>query len=261
MSTPLQILHPDAEPVPDWLAAYHSGAPFPREAFFASRILYYPGSATDGHPISVFGKAHAVHCFVYADSGFSKAELERQLTNPADHEHPMGYSLLSLVDVAERELTPRGWTPHATLTPDSDRHFATTRPPEGPFAIFAVLERNPDRNDDHGPTRLAILHIGGDGYATFDALFCQKNSRLPYAILLQDHGFGGNWNRDGFGSDSLLWRLAQQKGGEMPKWLLVATGNTRPWPDYHEVSAPSYGGMHNVPRSLFTASTEGALPQ
>lgn len=251
MLTPLDILQPDAEPVPDWLAAYQPGALFPRAAFFASRILYYPGSATDGHPISVFGKAHAVHCFVYADSGFSKAELERQLTDPADHEHPMGYSLLSLIDVAERELTPHGWTRHEALSSDADEHFLATRPPEGPFAVFAVLERNPDRGDDHGPKRLALLHIGGDGYATFDALFCQKNSRLPYAVLLQDHGFGGNWNREGFGGEGLLWRLAHQKGGKMPTWLFVATDNTQPWPGYREVSAPSHGGMHHVPRSLF----------
>ena len=253
MPTPLDILHPAAEPVPDWLTAFQPGAPFPREAFFASRILYYPGSATDGHPLSVFGKAHAVHCFVYADSSFSKAELERQLTDEKDHEHPLGYQLVSLVDVAEHELTPNEWTRHAIPPRDADEHFLTNRPPEGPFAVFAVLQRNPDRGDDHGPKRLAMLHIGGDGYATFDALFCQKGSRLPYAVLLQYHGYGLNWNREGFGGESLLWRLAQQKGGKKPKWLFVATENTQPWPGYCEIiHEPSHGGMHHVPRVLHT---------
>lgn len=253
MPTPLDILHPAAEPVPDWLTAFQPGAPFPREAFFASRILYYPGSATDGHPLCVFGKAHAVHCFVYADSSFSKAELERQLTDEKDHEHPLGYRLVSLVDVSERELTPNGWTRHAAPPRDADEHFLTNRPPEGPFAVFAVLESNPDRGDDHGPKRLALLHIGGDGYATFDALFCQTGSRLPFAVLLQDHGFGLNWNREGFGGESLLWRLASQKGVKMPKWLFVATDNTQPWPGYHAVlHEPNHGGMHHVPRVLHT---------
>lgn len=259
MPSPIDILRLDAKPVPDWLAAYQRGATFPREAFFASRILYYPGSATDGHPLSVFGKAHAVHCFVYADSSFSKAELERQLTDEKDHEHPLGYRLVSLVDVAEKELTPNGWKRHEAPPMDADTHFLRIRPPEGPFAVFAVLERNSDRGDDHGPKRLTLLHIGGDGYATFDALFCQTGSRLPYAVLLQDHGFGLNWNREGFGGESLLWRLTQQKGGKMPKWLFVATENTLPWSGYHEVfHDPSPGGMHHVPRVLHTTSRRAA---
>lgn len=251
MLTPLEVLRADVEPMPEWLANYQAGAPFPREAFFASRILYYPGSATDGHPLAVFGRTHSVHCFVYADYGFSKADLTRQLTNPADPEHPLGYRLVSLIDAAEQELTPRGWIRHGTLQPDCNRHFTAIRPPEGPFAVFAVLEREESRGDDHGPQRLALLHVGGDGYATFDALFCQKNSRLPYAVLLQDHGFGLNWNHQGFGGESDLWRLAQQKDELLPKWLFVATDNTSPWPGYREVSSPNFGGMHNVPRSLF----------
>ena len=98
--------------------------------------------------------------------------------------------------------------------------------------VFAVLEREEARGDDHGPKRFAILHVGGDGYATFDALFCQKDSTPPYAVLLQNHGSGGNWNPEGFGAGSMLWRLATQEVESLPKWLLVAIANTEPWPGY-----------------------------
>lgn len=242
MPTPLEILQHESEPVPVWLTAYQAEAPFPREAFFASRILYYPGSATDGHPLAVFGKLHAAHCFVYADNGFSKDELLRQLTDANAPEHPRGYRLLSAVHVTERELTPHGWRPSIPIPRPDNPRLAAIRPPEGPFAVFAVLERDDAHGDDHGPRRLALLHVGGDGYATFDAFFCQQGSRLPYAVLLQDHGYGGDWNRsidreEGFGGEGLLWRLAQHKGGVLPKWLLVAD-NTKPWPHYTPASDP-----------------------
>ncbi|MEI7946519.1 MAG: hypothetical protein WCJ02_07475 [bacterium] len=251
METPLEVLSRDAEPVPGWLANYQAGAPFPRETFFLSRILYYPGSETDGHPLCVFGKSHAVHCFVYADNAFSKVDLERQLKDFGDPGHPLGYRLLSLVDVTEAELTPCGWKRHGKLPTDIDAHFFMIRPPEGPFAVFAVLERDENRGDDHGPSRLAILHVGGDGYATYDALFCQADSHTPYAVLLQNHGYGGNWNREGFGGDGMLWQLANQTGKTLPKWLFVANESTLPWPGYSIASLPSCGGMHHNPRTLF----------
>ena len=254
MPSPLELLAPDAEQIPEWLAGYHAGDPFPREAFFASRILYYPGSATDGHPLRIFGKARAVHCFAYADYALSRAELLQQLTDETSPGHPKGYRALSPVDVSEDELTPRGWVPHLDMTQCQPNHLADTRPPEGPFVVFAVLERLDTFGEDHGAKRLAILHVGGDGYATFDALFCQNGSQLPYAVLLQDHGYGGNWNDEGFGGESPLWSLATRTGFTLPKWLFApepGIGRTLPWPGYAQVSGSDNGGMHWIPRCLF----------
>jgi len=119
-------------------------------------------------------------------------------------------------------------------------------PPGGAFGLWAVLERKAEVGDDHGPDRLAILVVGGDGIATYDALFCQAHSTPPaYAIVLQDHGFGGNWTH--FGGDSLLWQLAAARP---PPWLLVAD-NTQAWPAYERVSSPDTGGMHGNARALF----------
>lgn len=38
------------EDIPSWLDGFRSGDRFPREHFFASRVVYYPGSGNDGHP-------------------------------------------------------------------------------------------------------------------------------------------------------------------------------------------------------------------
>ncbi len=262
MPSPIDVLTADAEAMPKWLADYTPGDPFPRKNFFASRIVYYPGSETDGHPLRIFGKAHAAHCFVYADYNFSAATVDEQLSNEENTQHPKGYKLLDLLELQENELTPHGWTPHCNV--DMNRHnFGDSRPPEGPFARFAVLQRKDSFDDDHGPERLAYIHVGGDGYATFDALFCQEAFNLPYAVLLQDHGFGMNWNRDGFGGEeNLLRQLAQGSGKPQPEWLFVAE-HTEPWPGYQRASGPDRGGMHWVDRFLYKSqkNIEGDLLQ
>ena len=71
-----------------------------------------------------------------------------------------------------------------------------------PFGWFVALDRQ-GGGEDHGPQRLAILFIGGDGIASYDALYCQRDGTPPaFLAVIQDHGFGGNYNR--FGQDGLL---------------------------------------------------------
>ena len=179
METPLEILREYADPVPEWLIDYKPGDPFPRDAVFSSRIVYYPGSATDGHPLRIFGKAHATHCFVYADYHTAATQVDEELQNELNHRHPKGYKVLNITHPLERELTPNGWRPHCNINMNN-RQFGDMRPDKDPFARFAVLERLEKYGDDHGPNRLAYLHVGGDAYATFDALRClKKNSDCP----------------------------------------------------------------------------------
>ena len=71
-----------------------------------------------------------------------------------------------------------------------------------PYGFLEILDRSPTLGDDHGALRLAILFIGVDGIAAFDALFCQGNFRKDQFVVLQDHGFGGNY--DHFGTSGLM---------------------------------------------------------
>lgn len=229
---PHPLLCAQAEPVPQWLLDFEPGDPFPRKKFFASRILYYPGSATDGQPIRYFGQAHAVHCYVYADYGYPETEVIEQLTDHERLDHPRGYKLIECRHLQKSDITPHGWTPHLPPPPPGTQ-FADTRPPDGPFAQWAVLERDENRGEDHGPKRWCILHVGGDGIATFDALFCQSIQTPPYAILLQDHGYGGNYTIFG-GPESPLWKLIQLTRQRPPQWILAGI-NTDVWPGYQLV--------------------------
>ena len=236
----VEALQKYAEPLPEWLAG--SGAPdFDRERFFASRTVYYPGCGFDGHPVKLCSLSHAAHTFVYVDLGIGEGEIMEELRDPVYGFR--GYNRIHSEHVSEETLRPGGWRAHvapheAVHAGDFAGGFAD------PFARFVVLEREEGLDRHHGPRRLAILFVGGDGFATFDALYCQGDGTpTPFMIILQDHGLGGNYGR--FGGGGLLERVAmrQQIG---PSLLLVAD-NTVPWHGYHELDAeaePGGGGQH-----------------
>ncbi len=251
LPAPLDLLRREAESIPKWLATYQQDAPFPREAFFSSRIVYYPGFGDDGHPLRLFGRAHAAHCFVFSDYMHSAEHYEEHLLRDDHRYHPKGYRALFVKRLHEKDLVPEGWSQH--VSPDHLPKQAQAPPPGGPFALWAVLERKEDYGDEHGPKRLALLVVGGEAVATYDALFCQEAGHPPYAVLIQDHGFGGGWTKFG-GADSLLYKLASQHG--LPKWALIAENGTKPWPGYPRVSTADSGGMHNFPRWLHRKSQE-----
>ena len=49
--------------------------------------------------------------------------------------------------------------------------------------------------------------------------FCQRYNRLaPYAVLLQDHGFGGYYSN--FGAGGVMEKIAQATK-VLPEWLIV----------------------------------------
>jgi hypothetical protein len=233
--TSRELLRAVAQAIPDWLARYTAGDPFPRSQFMGSRTIYYGGAGEDGSPLRVFGGAHAAACFVFSDYGLSAERVFQQLMDETNPGHPKGYRPISVRSVAESEITPAGWVGHL---PPPTNAMAITRPPEGPYAIFAVLERLVGYDGNHGPARLALLVIGGEAVASYDALYCQEATPTPppFAVVIQDHGYGGNsW--PSFGGESALWTLAKR---HPPQYLLVGK-NTVPWPGYQKVSAPERG--------------------
>jgi len=240
------------EEMPDWLKEEKEWKSFPREEFFRSRIVYYPGSGTDGHPVRVFGSTHAAHCFVYVDYGVTKADLEHELKE--DRNKFRGYRTRSRLSLREEDLAPRGWRAHIELSEAkraSMQHFA--RVSKSPYGFMDILEREEGLEDKHGPKRFAVLFLGADGIASYDALFCQEAGVYhPFAALLHDHGFGGNYDK--FGRGGLMERIAI-RCNVFPKWLLVA-GNTEAWEGYDRVPdvKGSNGGMFYSKRFLYSRS-------
>lgn len=235
------VLKESPEPLPDWLRQERALS-FDRAAFFGSRTVFYPGSGDDGHPVKICARSHVAHAFVYVDYSMARQAISDRLRNIEGH-GVRGYSVEHEEDVEESALSLGGWHKHAGY-PDKPR-FPRVRP----FVLFVVLVRDGKYDDSHGPERLSMLFVGGDGHAMYDVLYCQGDGTPPpYLMLIQDHEFGGNYDR--FGRGGLLERIACCCGAH-PKWLLVAD-NTNPWAGYRNIGAESEaGGMHGHPRRLF----------
>jgi hypothetical protein len=240
-----EYLKTHREPLPEWLGEYRKSSPFPRDQFFASRICFYPGAGNDGHAVKVFGSTDCTHCFVYVDLDISQPKLQARLANPLAGFR--GYHTYARIQLVEEDLVTTGWVPHVYADEVPGNYRRTD-----PYGFLEILERDPDLDDKHGPSRLALLFLGAEADATFDALFCQDAKiRPPYAILLQNHGFGGNRDQRGFGEGSLLERLAI-RCGVYPQFLLVAE-NTDAWTGYEAVpnAAGEPGGLHGQRRRLY----------
>ena len=112
----------------------------------------------------------AGEAFVYVDYGVPKDDI-RDRVHGVRGKRFLGYEVEHEEDVQESAL-PGGWVPHVTPSEAvravrGYQCFANIRP----FAWYVVLRREKDRDHAHGPARLALLFVGGDGFATCDALY------------------------------------------------------------------------------------------
>ena len=231
---------------PDWLRNFSTETKFNRSEFFSSRTVYYPGSGVDGQPVKLCCLAHAAHAFVYVDYMFQRQEIEEIIDglNPNERDF-RGYQVEYREEVSETDLRPDGWTPHIERSELPHNPYGFVSNSFVPFALFVVLRREAKFNENHGPKRFAILFIGGDGHATFDALYCQSdNTPTPYLVVIQDHGFGGNYNK--FGRGGILSRIADICN-VIPAWQLVAR-NSNEWNGYDLIGPEN---AHPRSRRLF----------
>ena len=228
--TIVDILSRNPEPLPEWLDS-DSIPTFDREKFFASRTVYYPGSGIDdGGPVKLYNRSHAAHTFLYVDQSFKWKTIDEHLSHRKAGFR--GYEVVCQQTITEDDLRPNGWSPH--VCEEEVKEAATWADTfTCPFGRFVVLKRTCG-GKDHGPRRFAILFICGDGFAWYDALYCQRDGTPPpYTVVVQDHAYGCNY--DYFGRGGLLERVAR-RCSVRPKFLLVGEPS-KPWTDYEDTEA------------------------
>ena len=238
-------LSKNPEQMPDWLKNHVHGSKILFSTVLKSRILYYPGSGNDGQPVQSFVQTHSAHCFLYVDYMLERKDIEKQLGESGF----LGYHLLDSIDFQESDLTPYGWTPH--IHPGETNQEWLKYATKKPYCFMGIFERDNNRDDSHGSRRFAMTFLGGDGIASYDAIFCNGHVKNPpFVLVLQDHGFGGNYDR--FGAGGLLERISE-RSNVFPEYLLVADQYTASWAGYERVpnlqSVP--GGMYRTQRSLY----------
>lgn len=188
------------EDLPQWLKDYGRGMPISFVDVISGRVGYYPGSGFDGTLIKVGNKSHAVHSFLYVDYGVSQEEMKNHLNQPNSI---LGYHSIGRIDWNERDLLPNGqYALNIEDYPRPHTPMGWAIPGEKPYCFTEIMERDDDRDDSWGAERFALTLLFADGIATYYNLFCRGYNKAPWIMLLQDHGFGCNYDR--FGKDGLL---------------------------------------------------------
>lgn len=161
-----------------------------------------------------------------------------------------GYKRIGVVTVELADLVPRGFRPHLDYR-RREVPFAEV----DPWAAFVVFERERDHSNGHGAARIGVLFVGADAIETFDALYCQETPEAaesdrgaPFGLLLQDHGFGGNWTA--FGRGSVLEWLAIAADA-LPLWTLVGATGTEPWRGYEPATELPHVSAYGDARVLY----------
>ena len=178
---------PPTEP-PAWLLDIGPHSEFPRRLVL-SGSLYYPASQLDGSILKAYGGF--AHSFVYVDPSVSRDQLLEQSCRIA------GYDVILLRELSEADLCPQR-LPSMPIDPQRDGDPKSLRiwgneKPAKPFAFWVVLERRLTTHPGHGPLRLSIVFIAGEGVATYHAIY-NSNRLKPVAIAMKRHnGFAGNW--------------------------------------------------------------------
>jgi hypothetical protein len=98
--------------------------------------------------------------------------------------------------------------------------------------------------------KVMFIYLRTDAVQTYKVL--KDAGKTPNVIVIQDHGFGGNWTFFGGGEaeeDSPLYLLAVDS---LPNYILVGDGCTTPWNGYTAVTeAAEFQGMHVNNRTLY----------
>lgn len=236
------------EPLPRWLREHRPGDDKPTfGTLLSSRVVYYPGSGTDGEPVRIFNQSRSAHVFLYVDWMFTRRKLNAALRR----RYFSGYHRLDRFEYPGSEIAPIHFAPEARITRESAETSREIISRTKPFCRVEVMERDADRDDDFGAEKLAVVFLCADGFTAYDALFGGRKYPAPFAAVLHDYGFGGNY--DSFGAGGLLEKFAAGSGA-FPELLLVENG-TEPWRGYsriegvkHAIAGGTYYWYHYLYR-------------
>ena len=233
------------EETPAWIGRYLRGEQITFKDVMSSRVGYYPGSGDDGTLMKVGNKSHSVHSFLYVDYMLNRKDLEERITNSI-----RGYHQVGQIEWKEEDMMPNGQYPLDITIPRPNLNpQGFVNHEEHPYCFSVFLERNEDKDDTWGAEHFVVTFLFADGIATYYQLFVKEYAKAPWLFLLQDHGFGCNYDR--FGKDGILDAIIS-KSGVYPEFVICGA-NTRVWRNYEKVEGvlPVYGGMHNNRRDLY----------
>lgn len=207
------------EQTPEWLVRYNPFESVPFDVVMSGRVGYYPGACYDLNLIDVAGKAGCAHSFISVDYGADEQKLFDRL-------HSFGYHLIDRIEWPLEIILPDDPLPKVDYAPRNDPMTFVSKEIK-PYLVTEILQKDGDR--------FAFTGLFADGIATYYRLFVKRLNKAPWIFLLQDHGFGGNYDR--FGKGGLLDSYINQSSIR-PEFVICAD-NTPVWDGYAPVDGVS----------------------
>jgi hypothetical protein len=237
------------EEVPAWLNGIKPDSPLTVPIFKAllqSRVVFYPGSdCRDGLAFESFTHAHAAHCMIHADVGTDLDAVVNEVTGiPGSVPSILGYRPKVLQRLTREEALDVLQLNEQRVPGLDDPNPMAQEPALG-GAVWSILERNPNFGDQHGPARLAFLHVKCEAAWLFWNLWLLRSPAPPPFAIIVSPEYGGSIERL-FGTNGAAYRL---EGGSarLPDWILYdrPVNELQPkleaeWPEY-EVAANDQG--------------------
>ena len=216
-----------SNPMPSWLTAIDSFSDF-NKADVIQNSVYYPGARFDSSVIHAY--SGFAHRFIFVDFDVSREDVLKTIPKLE------GYKTILLKEISKEQISDRNVSP---IIPERNDFYSRLNEYESiqdrmqydlnrmkfrgykHFCIWAVYQRKESTNPGHGPERLSLLYIGGEGVATYQAIY-NSNGLFPLAIIIcgADIGFGGNWTL--FEQKGAIFeRIVMSNAAGIPKYLFT----------------------------------------
>ena len=206
--------------VPQWLENLNPTSEFPINDVLQGSV-FYPACYLDGRPVKYLGGYS--HSFVYVDCYIKREDLINNLRTFK------GYKLLFNRPLQKTDLCFKYFSP---MMPNASEGSAR-KPTEHSdlFAEWAIYERVDWIEESHGPKRFSLLYIGGEGAATFQALYYSNQCAPSAIVLIKSDGFTGNWTsfRDPY---RILAQSVMRNPAGQPEYLFIDSMSEPCWPWY-----------------------------
>ena len=201
------------------------------------KSVYYPGAGKDFSTLSYLHKKYQIREFMFSDYNESpnerpfenekNEEIDGLLFNVIGEQFPDDYSCVSWIDFWDKR-SPK-------ISSFNEKNCSIKK-----------VSLNIEDSD------VNLKYFYTEAVGTFRVL--NNSGIFPDLVVLQDHGFGGNWAQ--FGGNSPLYQVALASG-QLPKYLFVGD-NTEPWDGYtlYDVFHGEFGSAKHK-RALYIHNKQG----
>ena len=183
------------------------------------KTLYYPGAGADVSPIKLFVENSSISEVHFAD--YSSHQMTGEILQKSLGK---AWTVEIIKDLYPLDLGQQSWDDF--WYPDSKSQIFSN--PETAYGIhFSLISLK-------GKT-VQLYYWGTEAIKTYYLLLL--NGIIPNIIVLQDHGFGGNWSIFGT-AKSKMYGIAKVEN-YMPELLFVSKegiGSGGCWPEYEAMT-------------------------